>query len=285
MTIVVQVVVNLLMLGSLYTLVSSGLSLVFGIMRVVNFAHAQFYMLGAYVAYVVYGASGQPYVLALIAAAVLVGILGVLVERIAVKPLVADPSRAMIATLGLLLILGGVALSVFGENPRHTTAPVGGRVHIFGAPVSNQKLLAVAISLVLLAALYASLKWTRQGQALRALAQNARGAELQGMRVGALRSFGFAVGAALAALAGALILPISSVTPDVGDPIILKMFIILILGGLGSLSGAALGAFLLAAFETVGVTYFGQFSILGVYVLVIAVLLLRPQGILGHDRS
>jgi branched-chain amino acid transport system permease protein len=135
----------------------------------------------------------------------------------------------------------------------------------------------------LVTVLFACLKWTRPGRAMRAVADDAVGARLQGIGVHRINALGFSVGSGLAALAGGLILPLTSaVSPAVGDAILPKMFIIVILGGLGSVSGAVVGALTLAAIETIGFTYLGEIANLFIYLLVLMVLLVRPEGIFGR---
>jgi branched-chain amino acid transport system permease protein len=281
MAVATQIVTDFILTGALYTLIAIGLSLIFSVMRIINFAHAQMYMAGAYGVYLLNGRHHVSYWVALLLSAAIVGLSGILIERIVIRPVQSDPARAMIATLGLLLILGGVALIIFGETGRYVTPPITSSVPVFGTYVDKGKLVDGAIALGVVILMFASLKMTKAGRAMRALAQDQIGARLQGVRVSSVRSLGFAVGCGLAAIAGGLILPLTSATPDMGNDVILKMFIILIIGGLGSIMGAVIGAFTLAFLETVGVTYTGQYAVLFVYLLVIAILLVRPQGLLG----
>jgi branched-chain amino acid transport system permease protein len=184
----------------------------------------------------------------------------------------------------LLLIIGGVVFIVFGGLPRFVDPPIQGTVRGFRGVVNVDvaKLVDGAAAIVLIAALFVWLRVAKSGQALRAVAQNELGAQLQGIRTGRIRTGGFALGVGLAAIAGGLIMSITSATPDMGNQILLNLFIMVILGGLDSVAGAVVGAFILAFMETVGVTYFGQFSILSVYGVVMLILIVRPEGILGH---
>lgn len=283
MQVAVQVVANLVTTGALYTLIAIGLSLIFSVMRIINFAHAQMYMIGAYGVYVLYGRLHLPFVVAVVLSALGTAVIGIVVEWVVIRPVRDDPGRAMIATLGLLLILGGVALDVFGATGLFVDPPITSSVVIGGAYLSVEKLVNAGVALALVVGLFSVLRMTRFGRALRALAQDEMGAKLQGVRSGRSRTLGFAIGAGLAGVAGALVVPLTAATPDMGNTVLLDMFVIIILGGLGSILGAAVGAFILAAFQTVGVTYFGQFATLGVYLLVIAVLLVRPAGVLGRE--
>jgi branched-chain amino acid transport system permease protein len=280
-----QVVVDLLVTGSLYTLLAVGLSLVFSVMRIVNFAHAQMYMVGAYSTYLLYGVEHWPFLAALVTGALATGLLGLLCELTVIRPIRDQPQLAMISTLGLLLLLGGLSLILFGANGQFVSEPVKGTLILAGARINPFQVTGAASAIVIVVMLSVLLAFTRIGRALRAVAQNEMAARLQGIRVGKVRSFGFVIGTALAAIAGGLILPLDGATPDMGNNVLLDMFIVVVLGGLGSVPGAVVGAFLLALFQTVGVSYFGQYSVFGVYVLVMLMLLIRPQGILGEHVS
>lgn len=280
MDILAQQGINVLMLWSVYALVSIGLSLIFGIMKIVNFAHAQFYMVGAFVAYVVCVGVGLSFWLALPVAFLVTAALGILAERVLIRPVGEDELRAMTSTLGLLLAMGGIASFVFGPQARYVGDPTHGST-IGVSNVPTFKLIIALVTAGSLLMLYLFLRSTWLGRAIRATAMDVVGARLQGIDVSRTRSIGFAIGTGLAGLAGALVVPTASVTPMVGDQILLKMFIILVLGGLGTLLGAAIGSLCLALIETVGVTFFGQLSILAVYVLVMAVLIFRPSGLVG----
>lgn len=284
-TLLIQQFVNLLTLWGVYALISVGLSLIFSVMRVINFAHAQLYMFGSYAVFVVYAQMQLPYPLALAAAAATAGVIGILIERLVVRPVQDDQLRSMVGTLGVLVGLGGIASLIFGEQDKYAPAVLDGTVDILGAAVPSQKILILVSAAVIVTALFVYLRTTFQGRALRALAQDRTGARLQGVNVARIQMIGFAIGSALAGIAGGLILPIAVVNPTIGQPILLKMFIILLLGGLGSIEGAVVGALVLAAIETIGVTFFGQLSILGAYALVIALLLVRPQGLLASRGS
>lgn len=278
-----QALVNLFVTGSLYALVALGLSLIFSIMQIINFAHAQMYMLGAFGLYFFYDSVELAFAPSVVLAVVSVGALGVVIDFALLRHLYGDPLRSMVATLGLLLVLGGLALLVFGPNEKFIAPPLAGIVTVAGGVVSVQKLVAVATSAVLIGGLFGALRWSKLGRAMRAAAQDREGAGLQGINVRRLNSAAIAVGSALAAAAGALILPLTTaVDTGVGDELLPKMFIIVILGGLGSIEGAVGGAFLLAAIEVVGFTFFGEFAILAAYLAVVGILLARPTGIFGR---
>jgi branched-chain amino acid transport system permease protein len=281
--ILIQDLVDALVLGALYTLVAIGLSLVFSIMRIINFAHAQMYVLGAFGFYYLYQVAGIPWWLATALSALGVALTAVVLETLLIRPLHGDPLRSMIVTLGLLLLMNGAMISAFGADEKIVSPTVSGAVDLGVTSIPLEKIVAVCVAIALVAVLFISLKWTRPGRAMRAVAEDADGARLQGIRVQRINALGFSVGSGLAALAGGLILPVtSSVSPAVGDGILPKMFIIVIIGGLGSVSGAVAGAFVLAAIETIGFTYLGEVANLFIYLLVLAVLLVRPEGLFAR---
>jgi branched-chain amino acid transport system permease protein len=279
----IQVVVDALVLGALYTLVAIGLSLVFSVMRIVNFAHAQMYVLGAFGFYYLYAVVGIPWWSAAALSAVGVALTAVVVEALLLRPVHGDPQRSMIVTLGLLLVMNGAMISAFGADDRYVAPPIPGAVDVGVTSIALQSLVAVGVAISLVATLFLCLRWTRPGRAMRAVADDAIGARLQGIGVHRINALGFSIGSGLAALAGALILPItSSINTAAGDGILPKMFIIVIIGGLGSVGGAVAGAFALAAIETIGFTYLGEVANLFIYLLVLAVLLIRPEGLFGR---
>jgi branched-chain amino acid transport system permease protein len=281
--VLIQALVGTLVLGALYTLVAIGLSLVFGIMRIINFAHAQMYVLGAFGFYYLSEVFGIAWWLAAALSALGVALTAVVLEALLIRPLRGDPLRSMIVTLGLLLAMNGAMVLAFGADPKYVSPAISGAIDLAGTSVARQKVVAVGVAIALVTALFLCLKWTRPGRAMRAVADDAVGARLQGIGVHRINALGFSVGSGLAALAGGLILPLTSaVSPAVGDAILPKMFIIVILGGLGSVGGAVVGAVTLAAIETIGFTYLGEIANLFIYLLVLLVLLLRPEGIFGR---
>lgn len=278
--VLIQVLVNTLVLGALYTLVAIGLSLVFSIMRIINFAHAQMYLLGAFGFYYLAESVGLPWWLAVVLSALGVALTAAVLETLLIRPLHGDPLRSVTVTLGLLLVMNGAMVSAFGAGDKFVPPAITGAVGLGVTSIALQKIVAVCVAIALVAALFTVVKWTRPGRAVRAVAEDAVGARLQGIGVDRINTLGFSVGSGLAALAGGLLLPLtSSVSPAVGDDILPKMFIIVIIGGLGSVGGAVAGAVALAAVETIGFTYLRGVANLVIYLLVLAVLLARPEGL------
>ena len=280
-----QHLVNGLVLGGTYALLGIGLTLIFGLMNVVNFAHGEFYTLGAYATFAALVLGGVPFLGAL-ALAILAGVvLGALMERALLRPLRGESiDSIMLVMIGLwiamqngeLLVWGGVAKSI--PHPFPTAPLVLGPVSI--APL---RLFVLAAALGLIAAAHLLIQRTRLGRAMRATFQDADTAALMGVRIGRIHTATFAIGSGLAAAAGALLGPIFLAYPSMGDLASLKAFSVVILGGLGNLWGATLGGLILGVAEELGAGYVssGYRDAVG-FVIIIAVLLLRPSGLVAR---
>jgi branched-chain amino acid transport system permease protein len=275
-----QQVLNGLVTGSVYSLVALGLTLIYGTMQVPNFAHGQLFMLGAYIAYASTRA-GLHYWAALLVAVAAVAVLGVVLERLVFRPLRDAPHlNSMIAALGTMLFLEAVAQNIWGEEFRHMESPYGGVVSVFGLLVTSHRLILLAAAAALMAALLVFLTRTVAGAAIRATAQNPDGALLVGIDTSRIAMVTFGISAALAAFAGVLIAPISLVYPSMGAMITLKAFVIVVLGGMGSVPGALVGGYLLALAESLGGTYVSAtYQDLVAFVLLALVFTFKPTGL------
>lgn len=277
-----QALTNGLIIGLLYLLMAIGFTLVFGVMRVVNFAHGEFYMLGAFSAYVCVTKLQLPFLTAVLATFVLTLMIGWIIEVVVMKGFRGDELNGMIATIGLAMILQNGALMVFGPDPQSMPAVAEGVVSLGPVMLPMSRLYVVAFSLVVLVVLYMFLMHSKGGRALRAVVQDIEIANAQGIRSQFMYPLGFGIGVALAAIAGALMAPVFSVSPSIGSTPLLKAFIVVILGGLGSLPGAALAALLLGVFESVANTFMSSsFSDMLLFGFVILMLIFRPSGLLG----
>lgn len=277
-----QALTNGLIIGLLYLLMAIGFTLVFGVMRVVNFAHGEFYMLGAFVAYVCVTRLQLPFLAAVLATFVVTLVAGWLIEVVVMKGFRGDELNGMIATIGLAMILQNGALMVFGPDPQSMPAVAEGVVSLGPVMLPMSRLYVVVFSLAVLAALYGFLMHSRGGRALRAVVQDIEIANAQGIRSQFMYPLGFGIGVALAAVAGALMAPVFSVSPGIGSTPLLKAFIVVILGGLGSIPGAALAALLLGVFESVANTFMSSsVSDMLLSGFVILMLIFRPSGLLG----
>jgi branched-chain amino acid transport system permease protein len=206
----------------------------------------------------------------------------VVAERLVFRHLRGKTLNAFIVSLGLLWVLQSTAQLSFGVLDKSVPSAVSGIVRVGGVIVSRERLVVILIAVALIVGLYLFLKFTRTGQAMRAVAQDADAAALQGVNIELVSALGFGIGCALAGAAGALLAPIFAVSPTMGALPVVKAFIIIIVGGMGSLPGAVLGGLLLGAVEGVGILFMSSaaVNILG-FLMVIAILLLRPRGLLG----
>ena len=275
-----QQVLNGLVTGSVYSLVALGLTLIYGTMQVPNFAHGQLFMFGAYLAYALHRA-GLHYWIAMLGAVAAVAAAGIALERLVFRPLRHAPHlNSMIAALGLMLFLEAVAQNIWGEEFRHMESPYGGVVSVFGLLVTSHRLILLAAAAVLMTVLLLFLTRTLAGSAIRATAQNAEGALLVGIDTDRVATATFGISAALAAFAGVLIAPISLVYPSMGAMITLKAFVIVVLGGMGSVPGALVGGYLLALAESLGGTYVSAtYQDLVAFVVLALVFTFKPSGL------
>lgn len=280
----VQAFLNGLLVGGVYALIASGMALIFGVMRLVNFAHGAFLMLGTYLSYYGWVLLGlNPYLFFPLWGVVLflfaVGIYRVLVRRV----MGASDFLQILLTEGISLALIGLAQLVFGADYRQINLPIANRITGFGSlHFSVGYILSFAVSVLLVIALTQFLSRTEMGRAIRAVAQNRSVAPLMGIRVERVSAITFGLGIACAGIAGALLLPIFWTNPTVGAPYTLKSFVIVVLGGMGSVQGAALGGLLLGVAEQfTAYTWADRYTEVVNFVIFLLVLLFRPQGLFG----
>lgn len=278
-----QSLVNGIGLALVYVLIALGLTLIFSILRVINFAHGEFYMMGGFVAYVLTHFLALPFFVTVIAAFAIVGAVAIVVERLVFAPLREAPLGGFIASLGLLWVMQALAVMSFGVLEKEVPSPFSGVVRLLGVVVSKERLFVMVCAALLIAALWLFLRYSRHGLALRAVAQDEDAAALQGVDTDRIAALTFGIGCALAGVAGALLAPVFFVSPFVGTLPVIKAFVVIILGGMGSLPGAVLGGFVLGLIESVGplVMPIAAVEMLGFGVVMI-VLMLRPQGLLGR---
>jgi branched-chain amino acid transport system permease protein len=278
-----------LVLGGLYALFAVGLTLIFGVLDVINVAHGEFFAAGGYLAFagiVLLQLAPGPGVLGAAAGAFLLGLatypllLGPLRRRLGRRP----PGPVyLVLTLGLSTFLQSSFLALAGGDYLQVPAHVGGVLDLGVTAVSHQRLLVLGVALALLALLFAFLRFHRQGQAVRAVAQNPDAAQAMGINLPRIFALTVALGAGLAGAGGALMAPLFTVYPTVGLPLTIKAFAITILGGLGNLPGAALASLVVSLAEAFSVLVLPtQWQGLIAFVVMIAVLLVRPQGLLGR---
>lgn len=286
-TLLAQGGLNGVMLGLNYALIALGLTLIFGIMGIVNFAHGEMYMLGGYVAYYLFGLFGLNFFATLAAAAVIIGALGVLLETFIFRPLTIRPKielTSLIAAVGLAWVFQMLAVIMFGELDRKVPSAFSGIINMSGVVITVERLAAILIGILMVVILNLFLLRTKTGRAIRAVAQDKEAAALQGVDVSRISALSFGIGCGLAAAAGDLVAPIFVINPSLGNEVILKAFLVVILGGMGSVPGAMLGGLVLGFIESFGCLFFTVPTVMVLtFILIIVILIVRPEGLLGHD--
>lgn len=275
-----------LLIGGIYALIGVGLSLIFGVMRVINFAHGEFVAIGMYLAIVIFRQLGVDPYLTLFIALPAGLILGTLIQRVVLARLVDSPGDStLLATLGLSLVIANTLFLLFGAEPqsiflRYATETVT----VGGVRLPIAQLIAAGITLVIIIGLWLLLNRTEMGRAVRATAQNRLGAELVGVNTRSIHALVFGVGMALAMAAGIILAPLLFAIPTVGSSYTLKAFVVTVLGGLGSIPGAIGGGLLLGVVEFLGASYLssGYRDAYGLFAFLL-ILLLRPEGLFGRS--
>lgn len=281
-----QYLVNGLSQGCIYVLLASGLTIIFGILNVPNFAQGHLYMVAAYLGFYMVMSCMVDYWLALILATLALGIIGLLVYFLVFYPIRKAPEvNLFVAAMALLMILEGAALYLFGTETKWFIVPSTRRVILLGGlALPLQRLIVIAGTLAMMAGLQFFIKKTALGAALEATAQHREGALLCGIRVTHISAMAFVVGTALAGVAGVLIGPAVLLMPTMGMGPLLVAFSAIIFGGLGSIGGAVLGAMILGIVESLVSGYISAtYSLTFVFGIMILTLLFRPKGLMGKE--
>ena len=286
----VQQLVNGLIIGGVYALIAVGLTTIFGLMNVVNFAHGEFYMLGGMIAFLLIQFAGLNYFLSLIAAIVLVMCVGYFVEKILLKRLRDKKTDILVAgalvTIGVSIFLQNMGLLVFGSVPRLIASPFSAEPFKLGPILlGRMNLFAALVTVGVILFSHFFIKKTTLGMAMRATFQDKDVAALVGVHIDRVFSFTFMLGAGLAATAGGLLGPIYIIYPNVGESVILKAFVIVVLGGMGNFLGAIFAALILGVVESLGAAYVSaEYRDLIGFVMVLMILLFRPSGLFGKTN-
>lgn len=269
--------------GILYVLVALGLTLIYGILHIVNFAHGEIYMLGAMAVLYVHVVAGLPLVPALIVIVALALLLGLAIERGIFRVLRGQWLQLVVASVGISLVIQSIGWIAFGIQEKSVPSYLPGIVDLLGIRLPRERLLAAGVAVVLVAGLYWLVYRTRVGLAMRAIEEDEETARMLGVNANRVASLSVALGFVLAAVAGAFVAPIYSLNPGMGLEPILMSFLIIIVGGLGSITGTVLAGLLVGVLQSVGAILFGSEAAYGlVFVVMIAVLVVRPAGLLGR---
>ena len=283
-----QVVVSGLLIGGVYALLSIGLTMIFGVVRIINFAHGEIMMLAMYLTYWLHAVYGVDPYLSLLAVAPALFLVGLVIQRLVIQPILDAPALMKVfATVGLYIALQNLALMLFKADFRTIQTPyASAALAVGGISVSLPRFYAFGCAIVLIVGLWAFLKFTLVGTALRALAENRTVAQLMGIRVTQLYLLAFGVGAAITGIAGTLLLPFSYVFPTIGSIYTLVAFVIVVLGGMGNMLGAFFGGLFIGLVESFSGTYVSPAIKEATYfVIFILVLLVRPQGLFGMGKG
>jgi branched-chain amino acid transport system permease protein len=280
-----QHLVNTLILGGTYALLGIGLTLIFGIMRVVNFTHGELYAFGAYAVFALAMVLGVNFFLALLLAILGGVIIGALIELVLLRPMRgADIDTTMLVMIGAWIVMQNTEMLAWGGVAKAVVTPFPEVPLVIGpVSVSYLRLFVLAMALILIAGTYVLINRTKLGKAMRATFQDADTAALMGVNINRIYTATFAIGSGLAAAAGALLGPVFLAVPTMGDLAALKSFAIVILGGLGSITGATIGGFILAFAEELGAGYVssGYRDAMG-FLIIILVMMFRPTGLFAR---
>ena len=283
-----QILVNGLYLGAQYALIALGLTLIFSLMNVLNFAHGQMYVLGGFVTYTVVAQFQLPFIVGLICSAVVLAIVGAMVEKYLFRPVIKKSRReesTMLLAAGIAFFLDAVILLVFGEKQRGVPKIIDGVFNWdFIVIMPYDRILIACLAILMIAAFIFFMQFSRAGRAMRALAQDKVAATLMGVAVDRYAMFGFALGAALAGLVGGLLVTITGINLGMGGPASIKAFMMIMIGGAGVISGAIAGGFVLGMMESVGLTVlseYGDITYLVIFATLMVFLSFRPQGLMG----
>ncbi|MGI9374374.1 MAG: branched-chain amino acid ABC transporter permease [Hyphomicrobiales bacterium] len=284
-----QVLANGAYLGAQYALIALGLTLIFALMNVLNFAHGQMYVIGGFVTYTVYAQLGLPFVVGLAASAVTLAIVGALIEKFLFRPVIKKSVReesTMLLAAGIAFFLDAIILLLFGEKQRGVPKIVNGifNYNDYTMVMPYDKILVgfLAFASIVIFILY--MQYSKTGRAMRALAQDKVAAQLMGVDVDKYSMIGFALGAMLAGVVGGLLVTVTGINLGMGGPTSIKAFMMVMIGGAGVISGAIAGGFILGMLEAVGLTVlaaYGDITYLAIFVSLMVFLAIRPQGLMG----
>ncbi len=291
MDLLVQQLINGLTVGSIYALVAIGYTMVYGIIKLINFAHGEIMMFGAYFAFIFafMFPFDLPFVLIIIISMVLSGLMGILIERIAYKKLRKAPRiSALITAIGMSIFLQNLALLIFGATPKVMQPLItGDPLILFGYNISRLTLTTIGLSIFFMIALTLFVRKTKPGKAMRAVSQDQEAAQLMGININKIISLTFAIGSALGALGGIFYaMTYSQIAPTMGVMPGLKAFIAAVFGGIGNITGAMIGGYIIGFIETFTKGYISSKWVDAiVFGLLILILLVKPSGLLGKNTK
>lgn len=292
MAALIQAIVSGLVTGSIYALMTVGMTLIYGTLRTLNMAHGSMVMIGGYVSWMLFAGFGWGPLVGLVAASMVAFAFGIVIQQIAVRPLIGRTGfdfemTAFISTFAVTIVLSNVALQIYGARNKAVPPVIRGRLHLIeGVSVSWHSMVMAAVAITMLVGLGMFLSKTRYGLAISAVAQELDAARLMGIPVGRVYNLTMAVSSALAAVAGVLLASVFFVSPVAGDLPLLKALIVAIFGGLGSIRGTILAAYVIGLLESLISLYFGvKWSLPTLFFVIMLVMLVRPTGLFGRPQE
>ncbi|UFS70783.1 branched-chain amino acid ABC transporter permease [Geomonas sp. RF6] len=276
------------LIGGVYALIGIGLTIIFGVMRIINFAHGDIMMIGMYLAYNLFTLAGVDPFLSIVIIVPVMFLFGALLQKLFINRILnALPQNQILLTIGLGLIMSNTMMLIFTSDYKIlSTTYSSSSVNLFGISISEPLAISFAITAAITAALYWFFLKTDTGQAIRATAQDREAAQLMGINVKRMSIIACGVGAALAGTAGALISPTYYIFPQIGSAFTLKAFVITVLGGMGSVLGATLGGVVIGIAESMGAVYISSgWKDVVVFILFLLILLFKPSGLMGKSRT
>ena len=279
-----QIILNGLVMGAMIALMAIGLSLIYGIMRVVNFAHGEFYMFAAVIVFFIIVQAGVSFILASLIALVAIGLAGWVLDRLVFHRFRGDVVEGSIAAIAISMGFQSIGWIVFGPVARAIPSIITGRVEIFGAIMTAERLLITGVAFAVIAILAWFIGYTKVGRSMRAVQQDSDAALTQGISVKRVSSLAFGIATALAALAGVLMAPVYSIHPVMGFVPLTFALIVVILGGMGSILGAFIAAMIIGFQQSLTGTLLSAELSMGIgFGLAILILIFRPKGLRGYD--
>ena len=286
-SVLMQAIISGILVGGVYALIGIGLTIIFGVMRVINFAHGELMMVGMYMTYFLFTLAGIDPFVSIVITIPLMFVFGGILQKVFINRIIGTlPQNQILLTIGLGLIMSNSIMLAFTSDYKIlTTSYSSASVSIAGISVSEPLTISFLITAVITAVLYWFLMKTDMGQAMRATSQDREAAQLMGINVQRMSILAFGLGASLAGTAGALISPTYYIFPQVGSAFTLKAFVIVVLGGMGSVIGATLGGIIIGVVESVGaVTISSDWKDVLVFAIFLLVLLVKPSGLMGKSR-
>lgn len=285
---IVEQIINGLSSGSIYALIALGYTMVYGIAKMINFAHGDIIMVGAYALYVAIALLNMPVIVAVLFTIILCAVLGIVIEKVAYKPLRKAPALAVLITaIGMSFLLQSLALLIFSANPIAFKSIIKiSPVHIGNITLSGITIVTFVVTFICMIVLTLFINKTKAGSAMRAVSEDKAAAQLMGVNVNKTISMTFAIGSALAAVAGILfVCQYQSMMPTLGALPGIKAFVAAVLGGIGSVPGAMIGGILLGVVESISKAYISsELADAIVFGVLVLVLLVKPSGLLGKNR-